>query len=64
VVGRRGGGCGKVVVVVGKKEKTHERGEGSMKPGYEIRYRYDTALIRRYKKISKIKIRYDKAGIS
>jgi len=29
-----------------------------MKPGYEIRYGYDTALIRRYGKISKIKIRY------
>jgi len=29
-----------------------------MKPGYEIRYRYNTAPIRRYGKISKIKIRY------
>ncbi|AES81369.1 hypothetical protein MTR_7g092010 [Medicago truncatula] len=30
----------------------------AMKLGYEIRYEYDTALIRRYGKISKIKIRY------
>jgi hypothetical protein len=29
-----------------------------LKPRYEIRYGYDTAQIRRYRKISKIKIRY------
>jgi hypothetical protein len=30
----------------------------SVKPRYEIRYEYDTAPIRRYGKVSKIKIRY------
>jgi len=44
------------------KEEKEERGWQwhwkSVKPGYEIRYGYDTAPIRRYGKISKIKIRY------